>query len=69
MTRVTRHRTLSAWRRANGFNQEHAARVLGLSQSYYSKLERGLHALPGDRAKRITAKTGVPLEVLVVAAA
>jgi len=70
MTRVTKHtyRTLSAWRVAKQLSQQEAAKRLGLSQSFYSKLERGLHALPGERAKHITQQTGVPLEVLVGAA-
>jgi len=71
MTEITTrtYRTLRAWRRALGLNQRDAAIVLGLSQSHYSKLERRTHAVPGKRAKLITKKTGVPLEVLVIAAA
>lgn len=71
MERITAgtYRTLRAWRRAQKLSQSEAARILGLSQSHYSKLERRTHALPGKRAKGITKRTGVPLEVLVVAAA
>lgn len=63
------YRTLRAWRRANKLSQERAAKMLGLSQSHYSKLERRTHALPGHRAKVVNRKTGVPLEVLVLTAA
>lgn len=71
MTQPTAHtyRTLGAWRRAQQLNQCRAAKLLGLSQSYYSKLERRLSALPGKRAKKIARQTSVPLEVLVCAAA
>lgn len=71
MTDITSHtyRTLLAWRRAARLSQRDAAQLLGLSQSHYSKLERRTHALPGKRAKAVTKKTGVPLEVLVLTAA
>lgn len=71
MAELTTHTysTLKVWRRAHRLSQRNAARILGLSQSHYSKLERRTHALPGNRAKRITKKTGVPLEVLVLTAA
>ena len=62
-------RTLRAWRRAHRLSQERAAKLLGLSQSHYSKIERRTHALTGKKAKRVTKKTGVPLAVLVIAAA
>lgn len=71
MTEVTTrtHRTLKAWRRSRRLSQRDAADLLGLSQSYYSKVERRANALPGKRAEAITKKTGVPLEMLVIAAA
>ncbi len=71
MERITAgtYRSLRAWRRALKISQAEAAHILGLSQSHYSKLERRTHALPGKRAKGITKRTGVPLEVLVVPAA
>ena len=65
----TSFRSLRAWRRAHRLSQERAAKLLGLSQSHYSKIERRTHALTGKRAKTVTRKTGVPLEVLVIAAA
>lgn len=69
-TRVVRHTypNLKAWRRALRINQREAALLLGLSQSHYSKLERRTHATTGPRAKTITAKTGVPVDILVGAA-
>ncbi len=63
------YRSLRAWRRAHKFSQQRAAKMLGLSQSHYSKLERRTTALPGYRAKFVNRKTGVPLEVLVLTAA
>lgn len=63
------YRSLRAWRRANKLSQTRAAKMLGLSQSHYSKLERRRLALPGNRAKKVTKKTGVPLEKLVLTAA
>ncbi len=71
MEPVTSHsfRSLRSWRRAHRLSQERAAKLLGLSQSHYSKIERRTHALTGKRAKVVTRKTGVPLEMLVIAAA
>lgn len=59
---------LLTWRRAQQLNQRDAAAMLGISQTYYSRLERGEQAATGKRAKGIMAKTGVPLEILVGAA-
>jgi len=71
MGEVTSHtfRSLRAWRRAHRLSQERAAKMLGLSQSHYSKIERRTHALTGKRAKSVSKKTTVPLEMLVIAAA
>ena len=60
--------TLARWRKARTFNQRQAAEYLGLSQSFYSKLERRVTALRGSRAQIASRKTGVPIEILVVAA-
>jgi transcriptional regulator with XRE-family HTH domain len=57
--------TLAAWRDATGLSQAEAARVLGMSQTNYSKLERRIIASPGKRARKIWKQTGVPVEVLV----
>lgn len=59
---------LATWRAAQGLSQHAAARKLGISQTYYSRLERGVQAARGPVAKRLMAATGVPLEVLVGAA-
>lgn len=59
---------LKAWREAHGFSQHEAARLLKMSQTTYSRLERRARALSGKRAKDIMRTTGVPLEVLVGAA-
>jgi transcriptional regulator with XRE-family HTH domain len=56
---------LAAWRAAQGLNQLEAARLLGVSQTTYSRLERGIRTAVRENAKRIMAATGVPLEVLV----
>jgi len=70
MKRVTTrsYPDLGTWRSAQGLGQRDAARLLGISQTYYGRLERGEQAARGPRAKTIMAKTGVPLEVLVGAA-
>lgn len=59
---------LATWRTAKGLNQRQAAEYLGISQTYYSRLERGVQAARGQQAKAIMQKTGVPLEILVGAA-
>lgn len=59
---------LATWREAQRLSQHKAAEFLGISQTYYGRLERRLQAARGKRAKEIMAKTGVPLEVLVGAA-
>ena len=56
---------LLEWRTAHGYSQREAAKILGLSQAYYSKLERRAQATTGKRARRIMELTGVSLEVLV----
>ncbi len=57
--------TLRAWRLGARLNQQEAARVLGVSQSFYSKLERGLQYPDRRNAKLISDKAGVPLETVL----
>jgi len=59
------HSSLKAWRRAKGFTQREAADYLGISQAYYSKLERHGQAPRKEIAKELTEKTGVPLDELM----
>jgi len=56
---------LSAWRQAHGLSQREAAKILGISQTYYSRLERGTQAARPTIAKQILAAVNVPLETLV----
>jgi len=58
-------RSLKAWRRALRCNQRDAARLLRLTQSHYSKIERGLIAPRPKIAKRLMRKTGVSLEAIL----
>lgn len=60
--------TLKAWRDEKGLSQMEASRVLEISQTAYSRLERGVNFTRGKRAKAIWRQTGVPIEVLVGAA-
>lgn len=57
--------TLAAWRDALGLSQMEAARVLGISQTRYSRLERRVANTRGKTARKIWRQTGVPVEVLV----
>lgn len=57
--------SVAAWRAAHTLNQREAAKVLGVSQAYYSRLERGLRRPVEDDLKRIAITTSVPIEVLV----
>lgn len=59
---------LATWRDARGWSQQEAAGFLGISQTFYSRLERRTQSARGKQAKVIMDKTGVPLEVLVGAA-
>lgn len=56
---------LAAWRRDLGLSQRAAARILGISQTYYSRLERRTQSARGPMAKRILSTANVPLETLV----
>jgi len=57
--------TLKHWRDAQGMNQRDAAKILGMTQSEYSKLEIGRRTPRPKRAAAIMEKTGVPLEALM----
>lgn len=57
--------SLRAWRQAHGFGQIEAAAVLGISQAYYSKLERHEQSPRRAMAKALTEATGVPLDELM----
>jgi len=66
ITKATRpYPTLKAWREAHGLNQHEAAEILRLTQTQYSRTERGLRQPVGAEAKHVMTETGVPLEVLV----
>jgi transcriptional regulator with XRE-family HTH domain len=56
---------LMTWRKTHKLNQHEAAKELGLTQSSYSRLERGVKIPVRDDLKRIVDLTGVPIEVLV----
>jgi transcriptional regulator with XRE-family HTH domain len=57
--------TLKAWRLGARLNQAEAARILGVSQGFYSKLESGKGYPDRRNAKAISEKAGVPLEPLL----
>ena len=57
--------SLYAWRLSRGWSQQQAARHLGISQGYFAKLEQGRQTPRPTIAKRLTVKTGVPLDVLL----
>jgi len=66
MKRVrTTYPDLRTWREAIGCSQVEAAYLLGLSRAQYCNLEQRKSGTTGKRAKYITAKTGVPVAVLV----
>lgn len=58
-------RSLKAWRERRTMTQRAAARFLGVTQGYYSKLENQNVAPRPAIAKRLTEKTGVPLASLL----
>jgi len=63
--RTRSYPNLKTWREAHGLTQDEAAVKLGVSQSYYAKLELGKRVPRKPYLERILAETGVPLEVLV----
>lgn len=48
-----------------GFSQHEAADFLGISQSYYCKLERKAQTPRKDVLKGLTERTGVPVDELM----
>jgi len=60
--------TLLDWRTAARLNQAEAGQILGITQSHYGKIERREIAARGKLAIRISEKTGVPIEEIVVGA-
>ena len=58
-------RGLALWRQAHGFGQREEADYLGISQSYFSKLERYAVAQRRNIAKQLMARTGIPVEELM----
>ena len=65
MTRKRIYPTLSAWRDGQRLNQSAAATRLGVSQAYYSRLERCVQCPRAPLAKAISQRTGVPLEIVL----
>ena len=63
--RIQPFSSLAAWRRAKGFSQHEAAAFLEVSQAYYCKVERHEQAPRPEMAKRLTERTGVPLDELL----
>lgn len=59
------YRSLVEYRRANNLSQTEAAHKLGVSQSYWSKVELGMRCPRPALAARLMRETGVPLEVLM----
>lgn len=64
-TSLTPPESLEAWRRDRGLSQMEAADALGISQTHYSRLERGAATPRRELLKQIAKRTGVPLESLV----
>lgn len=63
-TRRMQFSSLNEWRRAMGYTQAQACRMLNVSQGCYSKWES--HGAPNRKsAKRVAERTGVPLAVLL----
>lgn len=69
LRRVKPHSSLAAWRKAQGWTQHEAAAYLGISQSYYYKLEAKVQNPRKGILKRITERTGVPVDELMGIAA
>lgn len=65
MKRMRPYPNLKTWRSANTLNQREAARKLGISQGFYSRLETGFQPAHARTAKTISERTGVPIEILL----
>jgi len=61
----SKYPNLLVWRLALNLNQRDAAKILGMTQSKYSRLERRVATIVGAEAKHVIDRAGVPLEVLV----
>lgn len=57
--------TLKHWRQAKGLSQREAARLLGVTQSTYSRLENRVRTPRPKHLETIVTTTGVPIEVLM----
>lgn len=57
--------SLKVWREAKKLTQDEAAKILGIGQAYYSKLEQGKQHPRPALLKQITERTGVPIEELL----
>ncbi len=62
---VRPYTSLKAWRESQGLDQRAAAKALGITQGYYSRLERGTAAPRPETARTMMDICGVPLEVLM----
>lgn len=65
MKRKRIYPNLKAWRDAHGFTQEEAARALGISQGYYSKLEQQEEFAGKRLGKVISGRASIPLETVL----
>lgn len=65
MKRIKPYASLKAWRDAQALNQREAARLLGVSQALYARVELRRGAPRPRRAKTISEQTGVPFEILM----
>jgi len=65
MKRQRIYPNLRAWRRDERLTQAAAAQLLGVSQGFYSKLERGVQFPDRRNAKQISDRAGVPLEAVM----
>lgn len=63
--RVKPHSSLRSWRTTMKFTQRQAADYLGISQSYYSKLEAKAQSPRRTIMRELTEKTGVPVDALM----
>jgi transcriptional regulator with XRE-family HTH domain len=64
-----RFRSLAAYRDALDLSQAEAARLIGITQSKWSRIESGRTTPSLVLAQRLAARTGVPLERLAAVAA
>lgn len=58
-------KTLREWRKSWDLTQAEAARLFGMSQSKYCKVEIGMQPPRPKVGKRMADKTGVPFEVVM----